>query len=268
MKIVRFDGDRVGLVEGEDIVDFTNDVGGEGAWPPVGMLRFIRSFATLTKDGRTRARKPLSAARLEAPVVWPNKLLAFPVNYLAHGEEMASVNRANLNGFFLKANSSISGPNDPIILPDVPDPVHHECELAVIIGREGRHISAADAMDYVFGYSCLIDVTVRNKRERVMRKSYDTFAPIGPWIVTADEIADPQDIEMKLWVNDELRQSANTRDMIVNVREMIETCSSACTLQPGDIIATGTPEGVGPIVRGDTVRIEIAGVGGMAIPVR
>src|SRR5262249_40101988 len=138
----------------------------------------------------------LAKARLEAPIVWPNKLLAYPVNYLAHGQEMNSSNRANLNGFFLKANSSISGPEDAIVLPDIRGrEVHHECELAIVIGKTARNIPLEQALDCVFGYACLIDVTVRGKEERVMRKSYDSFCPIGPSLVTADEIAKPDALE-------------------------------------------------------------------------
>src|SRR5690606_7056869 len=112
-------------------------------------------------------------------------------------------------------------------------------------------IRPEDALDYVFGYACLLDMTVRGKEERVFRKSYDTFTPVGPWIVTADEVPDPENIEMKLWVNDQLRQHANTRDLIVDIKNMISIASSAPTLYPGDIIATGTPAGVDKVVPGD-----------------
>ena len=155
------------------------------------------------------------------------------------------------------------------MLPDLPSrEIHHECEVALIIGKGGRHIPVADAMDHLFGYSCLIDVTVRGKEERVMRKSYDTFTPIGPALVTADEVGDPGNLDMKLWVNDELRQHASTRDLIVDIPNMIALASSVSTLEPGDVIATGTPEGVGPIRDGDKVTIEIERVGRMTVPVR
>jgi 2-keto-4-pentenoate hydratase/2-oxohepta-3-ene-1,7-dioic acid hydratase in catechol pathway len=181
---------------------------------------------------------------------------------------MNSSNRANVNGFFLKSTASISGPSDPIVLPDVPSrEIHHECELGLIIGRRGRHVSLADAPDYVFGYCCLIDCTVRGKEERVMRKSYDTFTPIGPGIVTKDEVGDAASIGMTLWVNGALRQDANTRDLLVDIPNMISMAASVTTLEPGDIIATGTPAGVGPIRAGDVVTIEIEKVGRMSIPV-
>ncbi len=199
---------------------------------------------------------------------WPNKVIAYPTNYRDHAAEMASTTRADLQGYFLKANSSLSGPNDPIELPDVPGrEVHHECEIAVVIGRQGRQIPIARAIDHVFGYSCLLDITIRGKEERVMRKSFDTFTPVGPWIVTADEIPDPADIRMRLWVNGEKRQEATTKDLIVDIAQMIALASSASTLYPGDIIATGTPAGVGPIRDGDRVTIEVDHVGRMSVPV-
>lgn len=148
----------------------------------------------------------------------------------------------------------------------------HESELAVIIGKAAKDVRREDAMDYVFGYSCLIDGTMRiekgtGEEERTMRKSFDTFTPLGPYLVTADEIVDPENLDNNLWVNGELRQSANTRDLIVGIAELIEMVSSVLTLRPGDVIATGTPEGVGPIADGDVVRIEIEKVGSMTVNV-
>lgn len=271
MRVVRYNGGRIGLVFDDDLIDvteLTTDPAHE--WPPVGVLRLIRDFTTISARAALKRAEavPLSSVRLDAPIEWPNKLLAFPVNYAAHGAEMKSANRADLNGFFLKANSSISGPNQPIVLPDLPGrEIHHECELAVIIGTGGRNIARADALKHVFGYSCLVDVVVRGKEERVMRKSYDTFCPIGPWIVTADEIENPQALDMRLLVNGELRQKANTRDMILDIAGMIELSSRVATLFPGDVIATGTPEGVGPITHGDTLHIAITGVGEMTLAV-
>ncbi|WP_322754100.1 fumarylacetoacetate hydrolase family protein [Frankia sp. Cas3] len=243
-----------------------------GSWPPVADVALIAAFGELrpriTEALATRPGVALASARLLAPVGWPSKLLAYPANYHAHIAEMTSKNRADRNGFFLKAPSSLSGPAEPIVLPDLPGrEIHHECELAIIIGRGGRHISRPDALGHIFGYSCLIDVTVRGAEERVMRKSYDTFTPLGPWIVTADEVADPDQLDVALTVNGELRQKANTRSLIVDVREMIVLASSVTTLHPGDVIATGTPEGVGPLRPGDEVTIAIESVGSMSVPV-
>jgi 2-keto-4-pentenoate hydratase/2-oxohepta-3-ene-1,7-dioic acid hydratase in catechol pathway len=273
MKIARFNGGRIGIVVGDTIRDVTVAAGIDPAeWPPVGPVRLIADFAALRDKLAAAAQMasplPLDEARLETPVPWPNKVIAYPTNYRDHAAEMSSTTRADLQGYFLKANSSLSGPNDPIELPDVPGrEVHHECEIAVVIGKQGRHIPIARAIDHVFGYSCLLDITIRGKEERVMRKSFDTFTPVGPWIVTADEIPDPTDIGMRLWVNGQMRQEATTKDLIVDIAQMIALASSASTLYPGDLIATGTPAGVGPIRDGDRVTIEVDHVGRMSVPV-
>jgi 2-keto-4-pentenoate hydratase/2-oxohepta-3-ene-1,7-dioic acid hydratase in catechol pathway len=155
------------------------------------------------------------------------------------------------------------------MLPDLPGrEIHHECELGIVIGKQGKNISRAAAWDHIFGYACLVDMVVRGSEERVMRKSYDTFCPFGPWITTADEVPDATQLQARLWINDELRQNANTRDLIVDIPGMIELASKVATLYPGDIIATGTPEGVGPVQRGDRLRIAIEHVGEMTLDVR
>jgi 2-keto-4-pentenoate hydratase/2-oxohepta-3-ene-1,7-dioic acid hydratase in catechol pathway len=273
MKLIRFNGGRIGVVHNERVFDVTEAVGGDpGAWPPTGICRVIRDFAQLQPAIRaaveTGAALPLASVKLETPVPWPNKLMAYPVNYHDHAKEMASRGLANIQGYFLKSNSSLCGPADVIELPALEGrEIHHECEIALVIGKEGRGIPQERAMEHVFGFACLLDMTVRGKEERVFRKSYDTFTPVGPWIVTADEVPDPADMNMKLWVNDELRQQANTRDLIVNMPQMVSIASSASTLYPGDLIATGTPAGVGPVRDGDVVTIEVEHVGRMAIRV-
>lgn len=272
MRLVRFNQGRIGILHDGLIFDAVTAIGLDpNRWPPVGMVQLIHDFAfhrptleSILKSGGIG----LAEVRLEAPIVWPNKIIAYPVNYVEHGIERNVTLRADVNGFFLKANSSLSGPQDPVVLPDLPDrEIHHECELAIIIGKTGRTISVSDALDYVFGYTCLIDVTVRGKEDRVMRKSYDTFCPIGPAIVTADEVGDPSSLDLKLWVNDELRQHANTKDLILDVPNMISMASSVATLYPGDVIASGTPAGVGPIKTGDLVKIEIERIGQMTVGV-
>jgi 2-keto-4-pentenoate hydratase/2-oxohepta-3-ene-1,7-dioic acid hydratase in catechol pathway len=280
MKLARFNGGRVGLVEGAEVVDITQREGIDpAAWPPVSMVQVIARHARAPEKlaaklaGLPRLR--LADVRLECPIDWPNKVIAYPANYHAHIDEqkhtkigMISNFAANGQGFFLKSNSSLSGPADAIVLPPIKGrEIHHECELAIVIGKGGRDISPDTALDHIFGYACLLDLVVRGKEERVMRKSFDTFCPLGPWIVTADEIAEPADIELELRVNGELRQKANTRDLIVDIPAMIHMASSTMTLFPGDIIATGTPSGVGPIVAGDRVVSTIRGVGELALDV-
>ena len=282
MKLVSYNNGHVGVVTDEGVVDVT-DLSGVSAdfWPPVGMVKLIDGFAqsraALEQVVAQRDAVPLSQVRLQAPVRWPNKVVAFPANYHAHIEEMkvpgaagvVSKFKASGQGFFLKSNSSLSGPADAIVLPPLADrEVHHECELGIIIGKRGRGIDPARSHEYVFGFTCLLDMVVRGAEERVMRKSFDTFCPTGPWIVTADEIADFLAIDLRLTVNGELRQSACTRDLIVDIPQMIAMASSVMTLEPGDIIATGTPAGVGPVQEGDVIEISIEGVGSMALKVK
>lgn len=274
MRIARFGQGRIGVVDGAHIVDVTDTVGIDTTeWPPVGPNRIIARFDELRPAIEAALadapRIPLAEAELLTPVPWPSKIIAYPVNYHDHGREMQASYRATVQGFFLKPPSSLSGPSDTVVLPEVPGrEVHHESELGIVIGKGGRNIAAADWKDHVFGYTCLLDMVVRGREERVFRKAYDTFCPVGPWVTTADEVGDPTQLDMKLWVDDELRQSANTRDLVLDIPGMIEMASAVMTLHPGDIIATGTPAGVGPVVDGDTIRIAIDKVGEMSVPVK
>jgi 2-keto-4-pentenoate hydratase/2-oxohepta-3-ene-1,7-dioic acid hydratase in catechol pathway len=273
MKLVSFDDYRIGLVHDNKVIDVSDLVGGvPGEWPPVAMNHFIADFPNLKaklESARARPGVPLAGVKLRTPVPGASKVVAYPVNYHKHGEEMGSSYRANAQGFFLKPPSSLSGASEPIALPPVATDrrIDHECELAIVIGKKGRDISRTSWQEYVFGYSCLIDATVRGKEERVARKAFDSFCPVGPWIVTTDEVGDPSALRGRLWVNDELRQDANTSDLIVDVPGMIEMASSIMTLYPGDIIASGTPAGVGPIKPGDKVKIEFERIGSMTLDV-
>lgn len=281
MKIASYNDGHIGVVTDKGVVDVTDLSGVDAAyWPPIGMVRFIAEYDSLRSQldeaAISRPKVPLDSVRLDAPVRWPNKVIAFPANYHAHIDEMKegsatgviSKFKASGQGFFLKSNSSISGPNDGIVLPPLDDrEIHHECELGIIIGKRGRGINPADCRQYIFGFTCLLDMVVRGAEERVMRKSYDTFCPTGPWIVTADEVPDLENITMRLTVNGEERQSASTRDLIVDIPEMLSMSSAVMTLEPGDIIATGTPAGVGPVKEGDVVEITIDGIGSMKLSV-
>ncbi|MCB1396828.1 MAG: fumarylacetoacetate hydrolase family protein [Rhodobacter sp.] len=277
MKLARFDRGtdkgRIGIVTGSQIVDVTEAAGVDPAeWPPVGPVRLLAEFDRLRPalERAAAAGTPIDLAEvtLLTPVPWPNKVIAYPVNYHAHGAEMGAGYRATNQGFFLKPNSSLSGAGEPVILPETPGrEVHHESELAIIIGKGGRNIAREDWRDHVFGYACLLDMVVRGREERVARKAYDTFCPVGPWITTADEVPDPANLQMKLWVDGELRQDANTRDLVLDIPGMIAMASAVMTLYPGDIIATGTPEGVGPVQGGQTIRITIDQCGEMNVPV-
>ena len=272
MKITRFDQGQIGVVVGDRIVDVSDLLGGDvQAWPPVAMNRLIADFARWKPALEAAAQRPgvpLSSVKLQTPVPAASKVIAYPINYHAHGIEMGRETRANHLGFFLKPPSSLCGAGDDIVLPALPERrIDHECELAIVIGTRCRDVQREDWASVVFGYSCLMDIVVRGKEERVARKAYDSFCPVGPWIVTADELGDPTALQGRLWVNDELRQDANTRDLVLDIPGMIEVASHIMTLEPGDIIACGTPAGVGPIKGGDVVRIEFERIGGMTMNV-
>jgi 2-keto-4-pentenoate hydratase/2-oxohepta-3-ene-1,7-dioic acid hydratase in catechol pathway len=274
MKIARFNEGRIGIaVDDAHLVDITELIGEDAAaWPPVGTVRLIARFDALRPviEAALPAlpRIPLAGVRLLTPVPWPNKVIAYPVNYHDHGREMQAGYRADVQGFFLKPNSSLSGAGEPVVLPHLPTrEVHHEAELGIVIGQGGRDIPRDNWQAHVFGYACLMDMVVRGREERVFRKAYDSFCPVGPWVVTADEVGDPTQLEMKLWVNGELRQHANTRDLVLDIPGMVEMASAVMTLYPGDIIATGTPAGVAQIRDGDQVRMSIDRVGEMTVRV-
>jgi 2-keto-4-pentenoate hydratase/2-oxohepta-3-ene-1,7-dioic acid hydratase in catechol pathway len=278
VKLTRFDGGRIGVVRDETIYDVSAACGVDPAeWPPVGIVRVIANWEALQPAIeaalRTGTGTPLAEVRLETPDPWPNKLLALPSNFQDHADEMKgrsyAVTGSDNTGFFMKANSSMVGANDEIVIPAGYDgrEFHHECEMAIVIGKRAHHVALADALSYVFGYACLIDVTMRGKEERVMRKSYDTFCPVGPWITTADEVGSPFELNMRLWVNGELRQHSQPKNMIVGIEQAIAMSSAVTVLEPGDIIASGTMSGVGPLVPGDVVKIEIDRVGSMSLPV-
>lgn len=284
MKLAVFDDWRIGVVEGHAIRDITHLVPDALAqWPKMRMNYIIENWAGL-KDRieRESSKTPsldLANIRLRAANPAPSHVFAAPANYRKHIGELGARavtkggRTAREQGFFLKAPGSLTGPSEGVRLPNGSTRrFDHESELAVVIGRAGRNIPRERAMEHVFGYSCLIDLTMRiepgvGEEERSMRKSFETFTPLGPWITTADDVADPGALKNQLWVDDDLRQDANTSDLIVGVSELIELVSSVLPLTPGDVIATGTPEGVGPVAPGNRIRIAIERVGDMSIDV-
>ena len=287
MRIVVFDDYRLGVVEDGGVADVSRVVDERWCGTPYAMTWLIERWddarEAIVAAAAAVEPLPLSDVRLRAPLPRPRQLLAAPLNYHQHIVEMsdspylprglpAKLTSREL-GFFLKATGSISGPRDPIQLPRWPGRIfHHESELGVVIGRTARAVDRADALRHVFGYTCLIDVTMRmnteHQEERSMRKSLETFTPIGPWITTADEVPEPNRLDIRLWVNGDLRQDGSTAQMIVGVDELVERASSVVTLHPGDLYATGSPAGVGPIVPGDMVRIWIERVGEFTVAVR
>jgi 2-keto-4-pentenoate hydratase/2-oxohepta-3-ene-1,7-dioic acid hydratase in catechol pathway len=195
------------------------------------------------------------------------KIVAVGRNYAAHaaehGDEVPSEPL-----IFLKPPSAVIGPNEPIVCPPQSAQVEHEAELAVVIGRRARRVTAADAWDYVLGYTCANDVTARDLQRSdgqwSRAKGFDTFAPLGPWIVTD---LDPTDLTVACRVNGQMKQQASTVDMVFKIPQLIEYITAAMTLEPGDVILTGTPEGVSPIRPGDHVEVEVEGIGVLRNPV-
>lgn len=223
-------------------------------------------------------RLPAAGLRFLAPSPRPATVLAAPVNYRAHAGELGerSPERGALDaralGLIVLAPGSVTGPAGAIELPDLPGrEFHFEGEVAVVIGRTARNVPEPAALSYVLGYTGLIDVTLRlsgqDREERSMRKSYHTFTPLGPYLLTADEVPDPAELALELSCNGQPRQRARLRDLIVDVAGLVSRASRMLPLLPGDVIATGTPAGVGPIVPGDELSLRVSGVGELRMPV-
>ena len=289
MKFCRFDNDRLGLIEGDEVFDITPalDALPTLRWPvPLGDP-LIAHLPALMDAARLvpRSGRPykLSQVRLHSPITNPSKVMAAPANYRLHVEQdtkdagvdqgvhrkaLEGVERpAEKYGLFLKATSAIAGPAEgvKIILPD--RRTDHEVELGVVIGKAGHAISRGNAMSHVAGYCIALDMTVRGAEDRSFRKSPDTYTVLGPCFVTADEITDPHALTMSLWVNGERRQHSSTSAMTIDIPDLIGLASHLYTLHPGDVILTGTPEGVGPVVAGDEIRAACEGIGEMTLQV-
>ncbi len=268
MRLALFDGDRLGLVANDEkVVDISDLVSAPAeAGPGAAMLMLLGKLDTLAEEIEQRAKSSesglsLSEVKLSSPLPRPGKVLAAPMNYAAHrAEQKASGSVAEL-GVFLKANSSVIGPGESIQLPYTDRDVDQEGELGIVIGREAKRVTEEEAFDYVAGYTCVMDITLKGQELRSTRKSFDTFTPIGPWITTKDEVPDPDDLQLRTWVNGELKQDARTSEMIWGVAKIVAFASSVMTLYPGDVIATGTPAGTCTIKDGDTVTCEIEKLG-------
>lgn len=280
MKICRFNFDRIGVVQDDLVFDVTDLFDRTLAWPaPAGdaviaQLGVVRKHIEAALPGITP--RPLSGVRLDSPVANPGKIIGAPVNYHAHIDEANKDPEINKGktfttleayGLFLKASSSLIGPADEIRSAFAERRTDHEVELGVVIGREARHVSVDDALDYVAGYTIALDMTVRGGEVPSYRKSPDTYSVLGPWLVTPDEIGDPDALDLRLHVNEELRQDANTSLLILNVRRVIAYASALYTLHPGDVIMTGTPAGVGPVQPGDLLTAFVENIGELSIRV-
>jgi 2-keto-4-pentenoate hydratase/2-oxohepta-3-ene-1,7-dioic acid hydratase in catechol pathway len=274
MKLVTFTHSgttRLGIVVAEEVVDLAT------AAPdlPREMRAFLEA-GRLALDAAAEAgdasghRIPLSEVHLEAPVR-PSKCLAIGFNYAQHIDETGR-QRPDFPTFFNKQVSCISGPSDPIHLPRVSSALDYEGELAFVIGKRCRHVPSRRAAEVIAGFTAMNDVSVRDWQVKAptmtLGKSFDTHGPLGPWIVTPDEVGDPHCLDLETRVNDEIRQSSNTQHLIFDCYALIETLTTVMTLEPGDVISTGTPAGVGiamkpprMLAEGDVVVIEIQRVG-------
>ena len=281
MKLATFDDLRPGLVVGDDVYDLVPLLPGWRPEDPAAVHGFLAAADSLRPAiealvARTDPQS-LSAVTLRAPSPLPGQVLAAPLNFQAHRDEMtgpltAGSGTANELGFFLKSSRSVSDPVDPVLLPDMPGRrFDFEAEVAVVIGRTARGVSPEDALDHVLGYTLVLDMTLRmtetERQERTQRKSYATFTPMGPWITTADEVPDPSAITLRAWRNDELRQEATLKDLIVDVPELVSRASHVLPLEPGDVYATGSPAGVGQVQAGDVIRVESPMLGSLVVSV-
>lgn len=284
MRLCRFGDGRLGLVEGQAVRDVTAalDVLPAARYPFPRHDVFIANLDAVAARVIALAPSapvlPLEGLRLLSPVANPGKIVAAPLNYEKHIAEVrsddalhqgASGTALNIRtaGVFLKATSSLVGPGEGIVLR-TGGRTDHEVELVFVIGREASRVPKADALAYVAGYCIGLDISARGTEDRSFRKSADSYSVIGPWLVTPDEIADPDLLDLALHVNGEMRQRSNTAQMTLGVAELIETASAMYTLYPGDVFFTGTPEGVSPIDVGDRIVATIQSIGSMTTVVR
>jgi len=285
MRLCRFGEGRLGLVEDGSVRDVTAALDVLPTYryplPPFDPLiaNLEKVVARIQAVAATTSSQPLSSLTLLSPVANPGKIVCAPVNYQKHLDEVredAQLHHNNAGtmapihtaGLFLKATSALVGPGEGIALRKVDRRNDHEVELAVVIGKTANNVPAADGYQYVAGYAIGLDITIRGPEERSLRKSPDSYAVLGPWLVTADEVPNPGNLNLRISVNGEERQNSNTKYLILGVPDLIAYASSFYTLYPGDIIITGTPEGVSPIQPGDIISACIEKIGTMEVTVR
>lgn len=283
MKLCRFDADRLGLVDGERVFDVTSALSALPAahypLPRVDLLIAHLPELRGAIEATAKSAKPLALKDLKllSPIANAGKVVAAPVNYKKHLEEARAdaeihhqkqVAEIQNVGLFLKATSAIAGPGEGITIRHAERRTDHEIELAAVIGTKADRVSRERALDHIAGYCIGLDITVRGPEERSLRKSIDSYCVLGPCFVTADSVPDPSSLDLELKVNGEPRQRANTRDLIIGIADLIVFASSFYTLMPGDVLLTGTPEGVGPIKPGDIIDASISQVGSMQVKVR
>jgi len=286
VKLCRFDEDRLGVVIGEkvhDVTDIQSQIRAAARYDMKGdaVIAALPTWRKRIEDAAAKAPgKPIAQVKLISPVARPSKTMGAPANYKKHIEEMRS--RTDLAkeaparqprgignaGIFLKANSSIVGPSEGIPLRFLDRTNEHEIELVAIIGKQGSDIPRQQAKEYIAGYTLGLDMTCRGGEDRSFRKSIDGYSVLGPWFVTSDEIPDPDDVKITLTNNGELKQTADTKDLIYDIGRLIELASSFYTLYPGDVYYTGTPQGVASVKPGDVLRGRCDLIGELEIEVR
>ena len=275
MKLAFFDDFKLGVIQDGAVVDVSDAVSGVNHTSPQDLIsRVIENFDDLREALQQAADSgsgvPLESVRLRPPLPKPGNVVAMAVNYMEDGtrDEPAPINA------FHKSPNAVIGPGDTMILPDVPATIFEgEAEMALVIGKRASFVRQEDAFDYVFGYTNFIDGSARGLppggNTFYQMKARNTFAPLGPWIVTADEINDPQELPVKLWVNGDLKQNFNTNDMAHKIPRIIEWVSSVHDLEPGDVIATGTNHrGLSSFQDGDRIDMDIEGLGTLTFSIR
>ena len=282
MKFCRYNDNRLGLVENEQLIDVTEAIGEipEARWPLPPGDRFVAHLDAIVGVIEPVRRwgfvQRHDSVRILSPVANPTKVIGAPANYRDHVAEAAADPGINFGrqigtideyGLFLKSPVPV-GPSEGVALRFPDRRNDHEVELAMIIGRQAKNVGRAEALDHVAGYAIGLDMTVRGTEDRSLRKAVDSYSVLGPWMVTADEIPDPDDLDLSIRINGEKRQQSNTRFQIFDCRRLIEYASRFYTLYPGDVIMTGTPEGVGPVEPGDVMRCEIERIGTMEVEIR
>jgi 2-keto-4-pentenoate hydratase/2-oxohepta-3-ene-1,7-dioic acid hydratase in catechol pathway len=274
MKLAFFDDFKLGVLKGDSIVDVSaavRDIPHTGPGDLIsGLIARFDAYRARLEAAAAGAGVPVSGVRLRPPLPKPGNIVCMAVNYMENG---TLAKPAPINAFH-KAPTAIIGPDDTMILPDVPATIFEgEAEMAVVIGMTATNVPASQAMEHIFGYINFIDGSARGLPPPgnvfFQMKSRDTFAPIGPYLVTKDEIADPQSLPIRLWVNGELKQDFNTNDMAHNIARCIEWASSIHTLEPGDILATGTNHrGLSSFMDNDVVELETEGLGRLRFKIK
>ena len=289
MKICRYNAGDIGLIDAEAIYSLGQALSGAGLTRAgatmtevIEALGVNATAASVIADARGKPPVALSSARLLAPTDNPPAIWAAAANYRSHQAEMTErVGAQDRSKFtadelmaelFLKPSSAIIGPGGTVVLPKIANHVDYECELCAVIGRPARHVAAAQALEFVFGYTMCWDISIRDpwgrrSNTRNIRKGFDTFCGVGPWFVTRDEIPEPQDLHIAVTQNGRQVMQAHTADMINGLRDLIRFLSSVSTLKPGTLITTGTPAGVSQLADGDRLKGTIDGIGTMELSV-